>query len=69
MMTKLLNVNEVAEILGLKPARVYQMTRDKCLPFVLIGERQYRYNPAAIEIYIRRGGNQDTPNIEGNDNE
>ncbi len=58
MTTKLLTVNEVSEILGLKPARVYELTRDKRLPFVLLGERQYRYSSTAIQNWIDNGGNQ-----------
>ncbi len=64
MTTKLLTVNEVGEILGLKPARVYELTREKRLPFVLIGERQYRYSSAAIQSFIDNGGNQDRQNGE-----
>lgn len=69
MTTKLLNVNEVSELLGLKPARVYELTREKCLPFVLLGERQYRYSPAAIQTWIDKGGNQDQQNGEVKDYE
>ena len=69
MTTKLLNVREVGEILGLKPARVYQMTREKCLPFVLCGERQYRYSATAIQNWIDNGGNQDQQNGEVKDYE
>jgi excisionase family DNA binding protein len=43
MTQKLLTVKEVGEILDLKPARIYELTRRKKLPFVQIGERQYRY--------------------------
>lgn len=69
MTTKLLNVREVSEILGLKPARVYELTREKCLPFVLCGSRQYKYSLAQIENWIDNGGNQDQQNGEVNGNE
>ncbi|HEV7645942.1 MAG TPA: helix-turn-helix domain-containing protein [Pyrinomonadaceae bacterium] len=70
MTTKLLNVNEVSEILGLKPARVYELTRQGRLPFVLLGERQYRYSMMALETFINRGGNQPQPTepVQDNDN-
>ncbi len=58
MTQKLLTVNEVSEILDLKPARIYELTREKKIPFVQIGERQYRYSQTAIETWIERGGNQ-----------
>ncbi len=43
MTQKLMTVTEVAELLDLKPARIYELTREKKIPFVQIGERQYRY--------------------------
>jgi len=58
MTQKLLTVKEVSEILDLKPARVYELTREKKIPFVQIGERQYRYSEAALLNWIENGGNQ-----------
>lgn len=58
MTTRLLTVNEVCRLYGFKPARIYQLTRDGLIPFVLIGERQYRYSESAIEEFISRGGNR-----------
>lgn len=65
MTQKLMTVKEVGEILDLKPARIYELTRERKIPFVQIGERQYRYSQTAIENWIERGGNQP----EDNDNE
>ena len=62
MTKKLLTVKEVAEILGLKPARVYELTREKKIPFVQIGDRQYRYSEIALMNWIENGGNQE---VEG----
>jgi len=59
MKQKLLTVKDVAEILDLKPARIYELTRQKKIPFVQIGERQYRYSEAALQNWIEHGGNQD----------
>jgi len=58
MTTKLLTVKEVGEILDLKPARIYELTREKKIPFVQIGERQYRYSETALLNWIENGGNQ-----------
>jgi excisionase family DNA binding protein len=58
MTQKLLTVKEVAEILDLKPARIYELTRERKIPFVQIGERQYRYSETALLNWIERGGNQ-----------
>ena len=58
MTQKLLTVKEVSEILDLKPARIYELTREKKIPFVQIGERQYRYSETALTNWIENGGNQ-----------
>jgi len=60
MTQKLLTVKEVSEILDLKPARIYQLTREKKLPFVQIGERQYRYCETALTLWIENGGNRES---------
>jgi excisionase family DNA binding protein len=60
MTQKLLTVKEVGEILDLKPARIYELTREKKLPFVQIGERQYRYSETALMNWIENGGNRET---------
>lgn len=60
MTQKLLTVKEVGEILDLKPARIYELTREKKIPFVQIGERQYRYSETALINWIENGGNQQT---------
>jgi|GEM_PF-3261817 len=59
MSQKLLTVKEVSEILDLKPARVYELTRQHKIPFVQIGERQYRYHEPAIWDWIEHGGNKE----------
>lgn len=59
MTNKLLTVNEVAQILSVKPARIYELCRtDKNFPFVLLGERQYRFSGTALQNWIEQGGNQ-----------
>jgi excisionase family DNA binding protein len=60
MTQKLLTVKEVSEILDIKPARVYELTREKKIPFVQLGERQYRYSEAALLAWIEKGGNQNS---------
>lgn len=60
MTQKLLTVKEVGEILDLKPARIYELTREKKIPFVQIGERQYRYSEKALISWIEKGGNQES---------
>lgn len=66
MTQKLLTVKEVSEILDLKPARIYELTREKKIPFVQIGERQYRYSETALMNWIDNGGNQAKQNASEN---
>ncbi len=59
MIERLKTVKEVAEILGVKPARVYELKDRKKLKFVLLGERQFRFPDSAIQKFIDGGGNQE----------
>jgi excisionase family DNA binding protein len=55
---RLLRVAEVGELLGVDPQRVYEMIRSKLLPpgvAVRLG-RQVRINQAALDEWIRTGG-------------
>lgn len=58
MTEKLLKVEDVGEILDLKPARIYELCREKSIPFILIGQRQYRFSRTALQNWIENGGNQ-----------
>lgn len=58
-MTELLTASEVGKILKLKPARIYELTRERKLPHVVIGERQYRYSEKSINDWVENGGNQE----------
>ena len=57
---KLLTTQEVAELFGVKDQRVWQLVREKKLKAVVLGERQYRFNPRSIEEYVANGGNQES---------
>ena len=58
-MEKLKTAKEISEKLNLKPARIWELTRERKIPFVQIGERQYRYSETALMKWIESGGNQD----------
>jgi excisionase family DNA binding protein len=60
MTTKLLKAENVAEILDVSKQRIYELTREKQIPFIQIGERQYRYSETAILNWIENGGNCET---------
>lgn len=66
MTEKLLKVSDVCELFDLKPARVYTLCREKSIPFILIGQRQYRFSKMALMRWIENGGNQTS---EVHDNE
>jgi excisionase family DNA binding protein len=57
---KLKTAQWVSEFLDVKLARVYELTREKKIPFVQIGERQYRYSETALLNWIENGGNRET---------
>jgi len=67
MTEKLLKVDEVGEFLGLKPARVYELCREKRLPFILIGERQYRFSKSSLMSWVENGGNREQSEVKGDE--
>jgi predicted site-specific integrase-resolvase len=56
---KLMTAKDITEVFGIELQRVYELTRRKLLPCVVLGERQYRYSRQAIERFIADGGNQE----------
>lgn len=61
MAQKLLTAGEVAELLGLKPQRVYSLSRTwfasngrRGIPTIKLGEKTYRYRLEAIEEWTRQ---------------
>jgi len=52
---RLLTISEVAEILRVPKARVYDLVRAVMLPSVRVG-RQIRISPTALTAYIESGG-------------
>ncbi len=66
MSEKLLKVNDVGELLDLKPARIYELCREKSIPFILIGQRQYRFSQTALQNWVENGGSRQS---EANDND
>jgi len=55
---RLLKAQEVSDRLGVRLHRVYELARDGELPAVKLGCRQYRFDPALLEEWIRSGGTQ-----------
>ena len=59
---KFLTVNEIAEIIGLSTARVYETIRRGLLPAVRIG-RQVRVEEQAFREWVNNGG-QTYPHLD-----
>jgi len=58
MEKEILIAKKVAQKLRIDTQRVYEMCRTKSIPFILLGQRQYRFSKQAIEIWLATGGNQ-----------
>ena len=54
-MEKLLTVQELAEILNLSVETIWRYTRQKKIPVVELGEKQYRYEKEAVLTALARG--------------
>ncbi len=63
---KLMTAKDITEVFGIELQRVYELTRRKLIPVVVLGDRQYRYSRQAIARFIENGGNQKS---EGGENE
>ena len=53
---KLITAKELANAWQMPLARVYELVRSGALPVVRIGERQIRFDEAALREWIARGG-------------
>jgi excisionase family DNA binding protein len=51
---KLLDVEQAAAILGLHPGTVYRLARARRIPCIRIGQRVVRFDPRAIERYLKQ---------------
>ena len=50
-MVKLLNVTEVAQLIGVRPSTIYQWTHLKFIPYVKVG-RLVRFKPDAVMKWV-----------------
>ena len=58
---RLLTAIEVAEILRVTEARVYELARRKLLPHIRLG-RQVRFSETVLLEWVQRGGTQNAEN-------
>ena len=64
MTTRLLKADKVAEILDVSTQRVYALTRERRIPFIKLGDRQYRYSEAALSAWLEDGGSNGHSNSD-----
>lgn len=53
---RLLTAKEVAPILRVTPARVYELARSRAIPAIRLGERQVRFDETALRDWLAGGG-------------
>lgn len=56
MEKQILVAEEVADLLRIDKQRVYELVRQSQIPFIRLGERQYRFSKQAIEKFLLDGG-------------
>ena len=45
---RVLNADQLAEILQVNRQRIYELARTKQIPVILLGQRQYRFSKQAV---------------------
>lgn len=55
---RLLTASEVANILRVSTARVYELARRKSIPSVTLGQRQVRFDETALLDWINRSNSE-----------
>jgi len=68
MNSKIMVADEVADLLRVDRQRIYELVRQKKIPFIRIGQRQYRFESEAILIWLANGGNPEENKGGANDN-
>jgi excisionase family DNA binding protein len=52
----LITAKEASQILGIRLPRLYELTRQRLIPVVRMGEKAIRFDEAALREFIERGG-------------
>jgi excisionase family DNA binding protein len=60
----ILIADEAAQILRVDRQRLYELCRTKQIPFILLGQRQYRFSRLKLERWLENGGSQQTKENE-----
>ena len=67
MTNRLIKADKVAEILDVSTQRVYELTRENRIPFIKIGDRQYRYSETALQAWLEDGGSNGQSKADSNE--
>ena len=68
MTIKLIKADKVAELLDVSKQRVYELTRERRIPFIQLGDRQYRYSENLLLAWLEAGGSNGHSNSDSNEN-
>ncbi len=68
MTSRLLKADKVAELLDVSTQRVYELTRERRIHFIQLGDRQYRYSEAALQAWLEDGGSSEQTTANSNEN-
>lgn len=68
MNSKIMIADEVADLLRVDRQRIYELVRQKKIPFIRLGARQYRFESEAIAAWLANGGNTEGSNGDTNEN-
>ena len=68
MEKQILVAEEVAEILRVDKQRIYELVRTQQIPYIRLGERQYRFSAQAIENFLKGGGTRKDGEAENQGN-
>lgn len=64
MNRNILIAEEVAELLRVDRQRVYELVRTRSIPFIRLGDRQYRFSRVAIENWLENGGSNGDSSVD-----
>jgi excisionase family DNA binding protein len=53
---RLIKAKEAAELLDLRLPRLYELTRQRLIPSVRVGDKAIRFDEAALKEFVERGG-------------
>lgn len=62
----LLVAKEVALLLRVDVQRVYELARTGQIPFIILGQRQYRWSRRVVERWLESGGSQNSGEVNAN---